>query len=121
MMHEMGFELQTREIDHVIVMEAAGKLTLTDGQTKLRDLIHVFAEDGRKKFILNLARVEFIDSYGIGELVRSYLTVRQRGGDLKLASVSQKVLHVLTLTGLTKTFEIHADDAAALQAFGHKT
>ena len=63
---------------------------------------------------------ESIDSYGIGELVRSYLTIRQRGGELKLAGVGQKVLHVLTLTGLTKTFEIHADDAAALQSFGRK-
>ena len=117
----MGFELYWREIDRVIVVEAVGKLTLTDGQTKLRDLVHVFAVDGIKKVILNLARVEIVDSYGIGELVRSYLTARQRGGELKLASVNQKALHVLTIAGLTKTFEIHTDDRAALQAFRPKT
>ena len=117
----MGFELHTRETDRIVMVEAVGRLTLSDGQTKLRDMVHVFAEGGKKRFILNLARVEFIDSYGIGELVRSYLAVRQRGGDLKLAGVNQKVLSVLTLTGLTKTFEIHPDDAAAIAAFGRKT
>jgi anti-anti-sigma factor len=62
-----------------------------------------------------------IDSYGIGELVRAYLAVRQQGGEMKLAAVTPRVLHVLELTGLTKTFEIHADEKAALQAFGAKT
>ena len=73
----MTFQLHTREIDRVVVVEAVGRLTLTDGHTKLRDLIHVLTGEGAKKFVLNLAQTEFIDSYGIGELVRSYSVVRQ--------------------------------------------
>jgi hypothetical protein len=76
----MGFQLDTREIGPVIVVEAVGRFTLADGQTKLRDLIHVFTGYGARKFILTLARVELIDSYGVGELVRSYSVVRQMGG-----------------------------------------
>ena len=68
----MGFQLQTREVGRIVVIEAVGRLTLTDGHTQLRDLIHVFSGNGSKKFLLNLARVEYIDSYGIGELARSY-------------------------------------------------
>src|SRR5271166_559389 len=87
----MGFQLHTRKIDRVVVVEAVGRLTLTDGHTKLRDLMHVSVGDGAKKFIFNFAQVEFIDSFGIGELARCYSIVRRAGGDVKLASVSQRV------------------------------
>jgi anti-sigma B factor antagonist len=114
----MGFQLHTREIDRVVVVEAVGRLTLTDGHTKLRDLIHVLTAEGARKFVLNLARTEFIDSYGIGELVRSYSVVRQTGGEMKLAAVNQKVLEVLEISRLNKLFEIYPMEGAALQAFG---
>lgn len=114
----MGFQLHTREIDHVVVVEAVGKLTLTDGHTKLRDLIHVFTGSGAKRFILNLARVEFIDSYGVGELARSYSVVRQTGGEIKLAEVNRRVLEVLNIAQLNRIFEIHSGEHTALQAFG---
>ena len=116
----MGFQLHTREVGRVVVVEAVGRLTLTDGHTRLRDLIHVSTGSGTKKFILNLARVEFIDSYGIGELVRSYSVVRQAGGEMKLSGVSHRVLEVLEISRLNTFFEIHADDSAALQAFGQR-
>lgn len=114
----MGFQLDTREIGSVIVVEAAGRFTLTDGRTKLRDLVHVFTGYGAKKFILTLARVELIDSYGIGELVRSYSVVRQLGGEIKLANVNQRVLDVLMISRLNTLFEICSGEDAALQAFG---
>jgi len=116
----MRFHLHTREIDRVVIVEAVGRLTLTDGHTKLRDLIHVSTGEGTKKFILNLARVEFIDSYGVGELVRSYSVVRQMGGEMKLAGVNRKVLEVLEISRLNRLFEIHPEEGAALQAFGQR-
>ena len=113
----MAFQVQAREIGRVVVIEAVGRLTLTDGQTKLRDQIHVSSGYGVKKFVLNLARVEFVDSYGIGELVRCYSAVRQAGGELKLAGVNQKVLEVLAISRLNAFFEMHPDEEAALRAF----
>jgi anti-sigma B factor antagonist len=97
-----------------------GRLTLTDGHTKLRDLIHVLTGDGTKKFMLNLARVEFVDSYGIGEVVRSYSVVRQTGGEMKLACVNQKVLEVLEISRLNTIFDIHSGETTALQVFGER-
>ncbi len=114
----MGFQLQTREVGRVVVIEAAGRLTLTDGHTQLRDLIHVFSGYGSKKFILNLARVEYIDSYGIGELARSYSVVRQAGGEMKLAAVNEKILDLLKISRLNTFFDIQAGEDAALRAFG---
>jgi len=113
----LGFQVNTREVGKVVVMEAVGRLTLTDGHTKLRDVIHVSAGSGSKRFILNLARVETIDSYGIGELARCYSAVRQAGGEVKLAGVSQKVLEVLEISRLNTFFDICADEAAALRTF----
>jgi anti-sigma B factor antagonist len=113
----MGFQLVTREIESVVVVEAVGRLTLTDGHTQLRDLIHVSTGDGAKKFVLNLARVEFIDSFGIGELARSYSVVRRSGGEMKLAGVNGRVLEVLRISRMTTVFEIHAEESAALRAF----
>jgi anti-sigma B factor antagonist len=113
----MGLQLDTREIGRIVVVDAAGRLTLTDGHTKLRDLMHVSIGYGTKKFLLNLAQVEFIDSHGIGELVRCYSVVRQAGGDMKFAAVNQKVLEILEISRLTKLFEIYPDESAALQAF----
>ncbi len=114
----LGFQLCTREIDRIVVVEAIGRLTLTDGHTKLRDLIHVSTGQGAKKFIINLARTEFIDSHGIGELVRCYSVVRQAGGEMKLACVNQKILDVLQISRMNWVFEIHSDEDEAVRAFG---
>ena len=80
----MGFVISTRELNRVTVVDAVGRLTLSDGRTQLRDLIHVMCSKGRKNFLLNLAGVDHIDSDGMGELVRCYSIVRQGGGELKL-------------------------------------
>ncbi len=74
----MAFELTTRELDRVIVVDAVGRLTLTDSRKQRRDRIHVFTGNGHKHFLLNLAAVDFIDSDGMGELVRCYSVIRQR-------------------------------------------
>jgi anti-sigma B factor antagonist len=113
----MAFEIHMREIGRVVVIDAVGRFTLTDGRTHLRDVIHVFSSNGVKRFILKLARVEFIDSYGIGELARSYSVVRQAAGAMKLASVSPKVMEILEISRLNTIFEIYPDENAAIQAF----
>jgi anti-sigma B factor antagonist len=113
----MAFQIHTREIGRLVLIEAVGRLTLTDGHTRLRDQIHVSTGTGARSFVLNLERVEFIDSYGIGELVRSYSVVRQVGGEMKLAGVPPKIQQVLAISRLNKLFEIYSGEAAALAAF----
>lgn len=116
----MGFTIQTRASGPVLVVEAAGRFTAVDGHTKLRDLIHVLTNSGTKKFVLNMERVEFIDSSGIGELVRSHFVVRQAAGELKLASVHAKVMDVLRISHMNSVFEIHPTEGDALRAFERK-
>ena len=113
----MGFQVETRDVGHIIIVDVVGKFTLGDGRTKLRDLIHVFTNGGRRKFLINLAGVDFIDSYGIGELARCFSVIKRLGGEMKLVHVSKKVQDVLRLTKLNTLFEIHSEEGAALRTF----
>jgi anti-sigma B factor antagonist len=113
----MSFQITTRETGDIVVMIAVGSLTLSDGRTQLRDVIHVFVSNGRRKFALDLGGVNSIDSYGVGELARCYSVIRQAGGELKLVRVSEKVRNVLELTQLHALFEMHADERSALRSF----
>jgi anti-sigma B factor antagonist len=117
----MGFDIHTRAVGAVIVIEAVGRFTGTDGHTKLRDLVHVLTNSGTKKFVLHLERVEFIDSSGIGELLRSHFVVREKAGELKLACVNAKVMDVLRISRMNTVFEIHPSESEAIQAFGQKS
>jgi len=114
----MGLEIRTRTVGTVVVIEAEGRFTSMDGRTKLRDMVHVLTNSGTKRFVLHLERVEFIDSSGIGELLRSHFVIRQSAGDLKLARVHPKVMEVLRISHLDSVFEIHPGEEEALRAFG---
>jgi anti-sigma B factor antagonist len=113
----MPFELTTREFDRIIIVDAVGRLTLIDSRTRLRDLIHVFTGNGHKHFLINLAGVEFIDSDGMGELVRCYSIVRQGGGEMRLVHVNKRVQDLLQITRLNTLFEVYGDENLAMQAF----
>ncbi len=113
----MGFQITTREVDRIIVVDAVGRLTLSDSRTQLRDLIYIFSGNGHKKFLLNLAGVDFIDSDGMGELVRCYSSVRQRGGEMKLVHLTKHAQNLFQITRLNTLFEIYNEEQVALQAF----
>lgn len=113
----MAFQVEARELDHIVIVDCAGRLTLGDSRTQLRDLVHVFTSNGRRRFLINLANVDFVDSDGLGELTRCYSIVRQAGGDLKLVHVHKRVQALLELTRLINLFEIHSVEDLALQAF----
>jgi anti-sigma B factor antagonist len=113
----MGLQITTREFDRVVVVDPVGKLTLSDSRTQLRDLIHVLSNTGHKKFLLNLAGVDYMDSDGMGELVRCYSVVRQRGGEMKLAQLNKRVADLLQITRLNTLFEIYSEEQVALRTF----
>jgi len=113
----MGFQVAARERGRIVVVDVVGRLTLSDGRTQLRDLVHVFTGNGRKKFLINLAGVDFVDSDGLGELTRCYSVVRQVGGEMKLVCVHKKIQALLELTRLINLFEIHSEEHVALHAF----
>jgi anti-sigma B factor antagonist len=113
----MGLQITTREFGRVIVVDVVGKLTISESRTQLRDLIHVLSGTGHKRFLLNLAGVDYVDSDGMGELVRCFTTVRQRGGEMKLVQVNKRVPDLLHITRLDTLFETYGEEQVALRAF----
>jgi len=111
--------ITTREVSHVTIVDLNGRITLGDETGKLRDAIRQLIAAGKKKIILNLAHIDYIDSSGVGELVSSYTAVRNSGGDLKLLSLTKKVQDVLHVTKLYTVFDIKDDEFTAVKSFDY--
>ena len=111
--------ITTREVSHVTIVDITGRITLGDETGKLRDTIHQLIEQGKKKIVLNLAHVDYIDSSVVGELVSSYTTVRNAGGELKLLNLTKKVQDVLYVTKLYTVFDIKDDEFTAVKSFDY--
>ena len=101
----------------VTVVDLSGKITIGDGDIKLREAVNALLDEGRKAVILNLHGVSYMDSAGIGELVACYKRAREKGGELKLLNPSGKVEDLLQLTKLEEIFETFRDEATALKSF----
>src|SRR5260370_24805964 len=111
--------ITTREVSHVTIVDINGRITLGDETGKLRDTIHQLIDAGKKKIVLNLAQVDYIDSSGVGELVSSYTSVRNNGGELKLLSLTKKVQDLLHITKLYTVFDLNDYEFPSAKAFDY--
>jgi anti-sigma B factor antagonist len=108
----------TRELGEAVVVDIVGRIALADGTALVRDTIRQLVDQGKKRIVLNMSGVEFIDSSGLGELVRAHASMRSRGAQLKLVNPSKQVHDLLRMTKLERVLEIEPDEAAALNSFG---
>lgn len=115
----MALKIDTREVAHVTILDVKGRIVLGDEIGDLRDAVRSLVADDKKKIILNLADVDYIDSSGVGELVGCFTTVRNAGGELKLLKLSQKVQDVLYVTKLYTVFDIRDDEFTAVKSFDY--
>ena len=113
----MSVKLSTRQVGDVSVVDVAGRITLGEGSSALRDLMREMVGKGQKKILLNLGDVSYIDSSGIGELVSGFTTVTNNGGEMKLLNLNKRVKDLLQITKLYTVFEVHEDEASAIRAF----
>ena len=113
----MSLYLTPINIGEVTIIDVAGRITLGENTKAFRDLIREQAAGGRRKILLNLADVTYIDSSGIGELVSAFTTVKNSGGELKLLNLTKKVHDLLQITKLYTVFDIKDDEATAISAF----
>jgi anti-sigma B factor antagonist len=98
-------------------VDVAGRITLGEGSSALRDLLREMVGKGEKKILLNLGDVSYIDSSGIGELVSGFTTVTNSGGQLKLLNLNKRVKDLLQITKLYTVFDVHEDEAGAVRSF----
>src|SRR4029077_725969 len=113
----VSLAITTREVDHVTLLDIRGRIILGDETDTLRTAVRDLLARGRKKIILNLADVDYIDSSGVGELVGSFTTVRNAGGELKLLNLTKKVHDILNVTKLYTVFDIRDDEFKAVKSF----
>lgn len=106
-----------RDVGEIAVVDFSGKITLGEGSATLRKLVRELVENGRRKILLNLADVDYIDSSGIGELVGAYTTVRSASGELKLVYLTKRVRDIIQITRLFTVFDVQPDEASAVRSF----
>jgi len=106
-----------RQSGDVTILDMDGKITIGEGSVALRTSIRRLLEEGKKKILLNLSRVNYIDSSGIGELVSSYTAINKDGGELKLLNLTQKLQDLLTITKLLTVFDVYESEADALASY----
>lgn len=111
-------QTKSRQIGDVIVLDISGRITLGEGNVMLREIVRDLADKGTKRIVLNLSEVNYVDSSGVGELVKTHTTIQNKGGQLKLASLNKRVHDLLELTRLSSVFDIQKDEAAAIKSFG---
>jgi anti-sigma B factor antagonist len=114
----LSIQLTTRQLGDVNVIEVVGRITIGEGSSVLRDTVHDMVARKQTKILLNLGEVPYIDSSGIGELVQAYSTVTKGGGQFKLSNLTTRVRDLLKISKHDMLFDIHEEEAAAVQSFG---
>lgn len=115
----MPLRIESRDVSDVVILDIRGRIVLGEEIHLLRDTVRNLIAEGKKKILLNLADVDYIDSSGVGELVGCFTTVRNAGGELKLLRLTQKVHDVLHVTKLYTVFDIKDDEFTAVKSFDY--
>ena len=110
-------QIEERPAGDVIVLDLKGKMTLGEGDELLKDKINSLVQQGRRKVVLNLEGVPYIDSAGLGEIVRTYTTISRQGGSLKLLNLTKRITDLLSITKLLTVFETYDSEADAVRSF----
>ncbi len=110
-------EIAERTVNEVTILDLKGKMTLGEGDELLKDKINSLLSQGRKKLLLNLEGVPYIDSAGLGEVVRTYTTVSRQGGSLKLLNLTKRIEDLLSITKLLTVFETYDSESEAVQSY----
>jgi anti-sigma B factor antagonist len=113
----MALEIHEREREGIVILDLEGRITAGEEASLLRDTLRRLAEGGHNRIILNLEKVDYIDSTGLGALVMGYTTLRKAGGTLKLLNLSRRNIELIVFTKLETVFEIFDDELDAVNSF----
>ncbi|MBM42311.1 MAG: anti-anti-sigma factor [Acidobacteria bacterium] len=110
-------EIEERTLENVVVLDLKGKLTIGEGDELLKEKINNLLQQGHKNLLLNLEDVPYVDSAGLGEIVRTYTTVSRQGGTLKLVNLTKRITDLLAITKLLTVFDTFESEADAVSSF----
>jgi anti-sigma B factor antagonist len=112
-----GMTLTERRVGDITILDLKGRLVFEDGDDVLREKINDLVHQGRTKILLNLGGVTYMDSCGIGVLVQKYVSVRRKGGDVRLVHMTERGWHLMEITKLLDVFLIFESEEEAIASF----
>jgi anti-sigma B factor antagonist len=110
-------QIDERIVGDVVILDLKGRVMLGEGDEVLKDKVNALLNQGRKNLVLNLAEVPYIDSAGLGEVVRTYTTVSRQGGRLKLLNLTKRITDLLAITKLLTVFDTYDSEQEAVTSF----
>jgi len=110
-------KIDERTIGSVTVLDMKGKMLISEGDELLREKINTLVEGGKSKILLNLAGVPYVDSAGLGEIVRCYTTVSRSNGSLKLVNLTKRLQDLLSITKLLTVFDTFEREDEAIKSY----
>ena len=113
----MALKMTNREVDGVSVVALDGRIVLGEESNALREKVKSLIAEGKKKVVLNMANITFIDSAGLGTLVAAHHSAKSQGAALKLAHLGAKFQEVLQITKLLTVFDVYSSEAEAVASF----
>jgi anti-sigma B factor antagonist len=109
--------IDERNVGDVTVLDLKGKMLIGEGDELLREKINYLVEGGKNKILLNLAEVPYVDSAGLGEIVRCYTTVSRSSGQLKLMNLTKRLEDLMSITKLLTVFDTYDNEETALKSY----
>jgi anti-sigma B factor antagonist len=113
----MAISVREHDLSNVTVLDLSGRIDIGEGSVALREAVRKLLDEGRKKIVLNLASVRYIDSSGLGELISAYVTAKNRGATLKLLNLTKRVDDLMQITKLSTVFDVYDDEQGAIESF----
>ncbi len=110
-------KLSTRKMANVIIIDVDGKIVLGEGDVEIKKTVDNLLERGNKNILLNLAKVPYLDSAGLGEIIRCFTALRKSGGNFKLLSPNRRIIDLLTITKLLDVFDTYDNESVAVASF----
>jgi len=111
-------KIKARQKQGVTILDVEGEIRRSESSDiTLHKMIKDQLDQDKKRFLLNLDKVEFIDSFGVGEILASHISTQNVGGRLKLTNISKKLSLVFQVTMLDRVLEIFSDESKALESF----
>jgi anti-sigma B factor antagonist len=110
-------KLSVRKAKDIVVIDVDGKIVLGDGDVEIKETVDGLLKKGNINIILNLAKVPYLDSAGLGEIMRCFTALRKDGGDFKLLSPNQRIIDLLSITKLFNVFDIYDNEPSAIKSF----
>jgi anti-sigma B factor antagonist len=110
-------KFSVRNVRDIVIIDIDGKVVLGDGDVEIKQTVDDLLQKGNKKILLNLAKVPYLDSAGLGEIIRCFTALRRSGGHFKLLSPNQRIVDLLNITKLLNVFDCYDSESSAIKSF----